>query len=290
MPLVRGRASTAARVRVRVLGGREDDDHGLVPLLHRVQRRELFRVRKRDEAMTTTLPFALARRWLALSDPGLRRGVMASDLRDLDGQSLALFLHHVLVHRDRDEARALYLDMVVVTLESDIPGREVREDVLGRLGQDPLGPVLVFLADGPEGRPPAVTSERPYDFEDLPLGVRKARARLRDLDTLVRVAADPDPGVIRILLENPMSTEDLALRVASLRPQSRGNFLEVARSRFGVRERVQAALANNPFCPVRLAVAVTALLTRPHLEEVRGASLLDPRVREAARVLLACGP
>lgn len=240
--------------------------------------------------MTTTLPFALARRWLALGDPGLRRGVMASDLRELDAPSLALFLQYVLAHRDRDEARALYLDVVVVTLESEVPGREVRRDLLGRLREDPSWPVFAFLSDAPEGRPPAVSSERLYDFEDVPVGVRKARARLRDLDTLFQIAADPDPGVIRILLENPMSTEDHALRVASLRPQSRGTFLEVLRSRFGVRERVQTALVNNPFCPVRLAVALTPLLTRPHLEEVRGAPLLDPRVREAARVLLAGGP
>ncbi len=247
-------------------------------------------MRDRDPEMTTALPFALARRWLALADRPLRRGVMASDLRALDAPSLALFFQYLLAHRDRDDARVLYLDTAVVTLESDTLARETRRDLLGRLGQDPSWPVFAFLSDAPEGRPPAVTSERPYDFEDIPVGVRKARARLRDLDTLFKMSADPDPSVIRILLDNPMSTEDHALRVASLRPQSRGNFLEVVRSRFGVRERVQAALADNPFCPVRLAVALTPLLTRPHLEEVRDASVLDPRVREAARVLLTGGP
>ncbi len=239
--------------------------------------------------MTTTLPFALARRFLALADSGLRRGAMAAEFRELDAPSLALFLQYLLVHRDRAEARSLYLDVIVVTFEFEVLTREKRRELVARLGQDPSWPVLAFLCDAPEGRPPAVTPERPYDFEEVPLGVRKARARLRDLDTLLKVAADPDPSVIRILLENPMATEDLALRVASQRPQTRANFLEVVRSRFGPRERVQTAVASNPFCPVRLAVALTALLTRPHLEEVRDAPLLDPRVHEAARALLDRG-
>ncbi len=290
MPLLRGWAGEAARVRVRVFGGGADDDHGLVPVLHRVQRHILLGLWDAVEEMTTTLPFALARRWLALADPGLRRRAMAADLQELDAQSFALFLQYVLAHRDRGDVRALYLDVVVVTLGSEVPAREVRRDLVARLGQDPLWPVFAYLSDAPEGPLPAALPEQPYEFEDVPLGVRKARARLRDLDTLFKIAADPDPGVIRILLENPMSTEDHALRVASLRPQSRGNFLEVLRSRFGVRERVQTALASNPFCPVRLAVGLTPLLTRVHLEEVHGAPLLDPRVREAARVLLTGGP
>lgn len=287
MPDLWGSAGEAEGVRVWVLGGRADDDHGLVRIVHRVQHHELFRVLDRDSQMNTTLPFALARRWLALCDSGLRRGVIASDMRDLDASSLALYFKYLLVHRDRDETRALYLDTALVILEADPLTSETRRDLIGRLSQDTSWPVFTFLCDAPDQRPPAVTAERPYDFEDVPLGVRKARARLGNLDTLFKMAADPDPGVVRILLGNPKATEDHALRVASRQPQTRGVFIEVLRSRFGVRERVQMALVSNPFCPVRLAVALTPLLTRPHLEDVRGAPVLDRRVREAAQVLLA---
>ena len=254
--------------------------------MFRLQRDELFHVWDLGPAMTSILPFALVRRWMALVDPAIRRAVIAADLQEIEAASLARFFEYVLDHRDQAAARCAYLDTVIVMFETDAAVRSLRRDVTARLAQSSRRPVFAFLSDAPDGRKPATSQERAYDFEEVPSGVRKARARRPDLDTLMRITADPDPAVIRILLENPKATEDHAVRVAALRPQTPGNFLEVLRSRFGTRERVQAALVENPFCPVRLAVALTPLLLRSRLEEIQRASLLDERVREAARCLL----
>jgi hypothetical protein len=75
------------------------------------------------------------------------------------------------------------------------------------------------------------------------------------------LCSDPEPSVLRILLANPRLTEEEVLRIASRRPQVPPAFLEVLLSaRFGVRETVQAAMVLNPWCPVRLGLAVLPLL------------------------------
>lgn len=237
--------------------------------------------------MTPTLPFALVRRWLAFSDRQVRQAVMARDLAELDAASLALFLRHCLDYRTMEDIRVLYLDLIILILHANALAATKRNDVSLRLSADPYLPVFSFLSDQPEATPPAITRETPYDFEDVPLGVRKAKARTHDPATLRRLAEDPDPPVIAVLLENPHSTEEIALRVASLRPQTRGNFTALLLSRFSVRERVQAAMVLNPFCPIQIALALTPLLSRSHLQEATAASLLDARLRQAAQTLLA---
>jgi hypothetical protein len=148
--------------------------------------------------------------------------------------------------------------------------------------------VFAFLATPPDARRAGGgTRETPYDLEDVPLGVRKTRARGRSRDALRVLCEDPEPSVIRILLENPLLVEADVLRIASLRPQTLGTFVEVARSpRFGPRESVQAALVLNPFCPTRLATALVPMLPRAVLREAAGLAGLDAPVRAAAEALL----
>ena len=230
------------------------------------------------------LPSALLLKFRSVADPDVRRGLMASTFGDIDAASLAGFLVH-LVRRLPSES-ALYRDVLLVVFGPPGLPLQTRRAVYGRLEADPLRPVLAFLSEA-ASRPPAASAESPYELEELPIGVRKSRARGLALDPLRRLLADPDPEVIRILLDNPLATEDDALRLASRRPQTAGTFLVIlSSSRFGVREPVQAALALNPFCPVRLAVAVTPLLLKPHLVEVSAAPGLDGRVRESAQALL----
>ena len=237
--------------------------------------------------MATVLPVALVRKFRAVEDRGLRRRLIAASLSDLDEPSIALFLGHVADRAGSSDLRPIYLDTVLALLEPGSLATETRREVHGRLSEHPLRPVLDFLCEAAGGRPPAASLETPYDYEDVALGVRKARARLRNRDVLRTLASDPDPEVVRILLDNPQVTESEAVRVASLRPQTPATFRVVLSSlRFGVREIVHTAVVLNPFCPLRVALALVPLLSRVRLAEAAGAPSLDPRVHDAALAVL----
>ena len=155
-----------------------------------------------------------------------------------------------------------------------------------RLQGHPGRGVLEFLVTDPNDRRGPSVAGYPYVLEDVALGLRKARARQRSRDLLRQITADPDPSVIRILLTNPLVAETEAIRIASRRPQTVDTFLALLESpRFGVRESVQSAMAQNPWCPVRIALAVLPLLSKQHLAEVVGSPTLDDRVRSAAKAL-----
>ena len=85
------------------------------------------------------------------------------------------------------------------------------------------------------------------DFiENLSLGERKAKARLRDRNALDRLLYDPDPSVVRILLGNPRLTEAHVIRLASRRPNRTTALAEIGRDpRWLSRPAVQRALALN---------------------------------------------
>ena len=236
-----------------------------------------------------TTPNELVLRLRALADPCIRRGYVARHLAGSGVEPLAMLLGYLVLNAGHEDVRAAWLDVALALLPAEgAVGAEVAAAVANRLQAHPACGVLEFLAVDPaERRGPDVTGDV-YELEDVALGLRKAKARLRDRNLLRQMTADPDPSVIRILLENPMVGESEAIRVASLRPQVAATFLEVLASvRFGVREAVQAACALNPWCPVRVGLAVLPMLSVAHLQEVAEATTLDPRVCEAARVLPA---
>jgi len=238
------------------------------------------------EKMNIILPGALERKFLAIADCGLRRKVIADVLLKSEPQTLALFLDHVFSHIGSKECRGLYLDTIVALIGSEIPSRLMKEALVSFFDDKKVKPFVSFLWEGEEADEKVVTWERDYDMDDVPLGVRKAKARLHDKDLLMRLCEDPHPDVISILLSNPMACEEHALKVASLRPQSKGVFLVVLRSRFGVRERVLSAVAQNPWCPKRIALALLPLLARVVLHEISSSTVLDKRIVEASRQLL----
>ncbi len=236
-----------------------------------------------------TTPNELVMRLRALADPCIRRGYVARHLAEAEVEPLAMLLGYLVLNAGHEDVRAAWLDVALALLPAEGPVTiGTAAIVVERLQAHPARGVLGFLAIDPgERRGPDVIGDA-YELEDVALGLRKAKARLRHRDLLRQMTADPDPSVIRILLENPMVGESEAIRVASLRPQSAATFLEVLSSvRFGVREAVQAAIALNPWCPVRVGLAVLPMLSIAHLQQVAEATTLDPRVCEAARVLPA---
>jgi len=235
------------------------------------------------------LPFALARKLLALADSAFRQGTLLETLVDLDERSLSMYLSHLAGAIQEAGHRALWRELVLALLTPGVLDAERRAGVLDRLTDDPRRAVFEFLAVDPaDRRAGGGRTFTAYAYDDLPLGIRKARARQRTGESLRILCEDPDPSVIRILLENPTLVESHALKVASRRPQAPAVFVEVLASvRFGVRETVQASLVLNPWCPVQLALATLPLLGRPRLQEVGASRSLDVRVRAAADVHVA---
>jgi hypothetical protein len=117
------------------------------------------------------------------------------------------------------------------------------------------------------------------EVAELPLGVRRSLARGMDVRVLEKLLLDPDPIVLDHLLRNPRLTEEHALRIAARRPISEPALRAIADSaRFGVRPRVRAALARNPYCPTDLALRLVGTLPLLVLREMRADGALDAPV------------
>lgn len=230
------------------------------------------------------VPRDLARRLVALPHPDVRREALRAAMRAWDGEALAHWLGFLAIRRGHRDFRPLWLDTIVHLLtDAEVLASGRAQEVTGRLGAHRLRVLMEFLTVGDTERV-AVEGVAPrYALEEVPLGTRKWRARGQHRETLRLLCADPDPSVLRILLANPRITEEEVLRIASRRPQVPQAFLEVLVSaRFGVRESVQAALVLNPWCPVRVGLAVIPLLSRACLSDILRSSGLDSRIRRVA--------
>lgn len=237
-------------------------------------------------------PRDLAKRMMALPHPDVRRESLRAAMRTWDGEDLAHWLGFLANRRGDQDYRALWLDTVIHLLSSpECLPPERAEEVSRRLEGHPLRSMAAFLSVAEADRAAVEGVAPKYALEEVPLGTRKWRARGTNREVLRLLCADPDPSVLRILLANPRITEAEALRIASRRPQVPGAFLEVLVSaRFGVRETVQVALVLNPWCPVRLGLAVTPLLSRACLMDIVRSSVLDPRIRRLAQDIQAFMP
>ncbi len=122
---------------------------------------------------------------------------------------------------------------------------------------------------------------------EITLGERRSWARRQDRDILVRLLADPDPGVVLNLLNNPRLTEADVLKLASRRPTVPAVLQTVFRhARWGRRRVVQHALVLNPHTPVDTACGLVALLDRETVRAVRRDLAVHPVVRTTAAVVL----
>ena len=124
-------------------------------------------------------------------------------------------------------------------------------------------------------------------IENLTLGERKAKARLRDRNVLDRLLYDPDPSVVRILLGNPRLTEDHVIRLASRRPNRAPALAEIAREpKWLSRGAIQRALALNPYTPIRITLTLLPLFSIQELHELSQDGAVHPLVSRGAKAFL----
>ena len=134
----------------------------------------------------------------------------------------------------------------------------------------------------PEPEQPLLRGGRAYT-----LGERKQMARGPRSDLLTRLGQDPDPQVIRILLENPHLTERDVVAIAARRPVRGEVPAVVALSPWIKRPMVRRAIVLNPNTPTEVSLRLLPLLATRDLKEVAGDSHLPTIVRAQARDLLA---
>ncbi|HKQ68922.1 MAG TPA: hypothetical protein VJT73_06275 [Polyangiaceae bacterium] len=242
----------------------------------------------------------LAKRWLRASrvlDGGLRVGYLRSEVHGRVITNVAKALDEICLAAEQavPEARELLLAVVdLLAVEPPSFSQRLREEAAGNsllgLGRLLRRPMTL------SGRPglPSSSEARVPDYgtgRTLTLGERKALARKPSRKAMDKLFADPHPAVIRTLLANPKVVEDDVVRLAARRPGDAEVLSEVARSpRWSHRVRVRMAVVQNPDTPLELAIPLLALLLRPELTAVAGATQLAPALRAAARELLLRRP
>ena len=132
---------------------------------------------------------------------------------------------------------------------------------------------LLLSSSAPSPSSHLVTNKK----NDSPLGMRKFMARKLDPLTLNRLLYDPDPSVIKNILNNPRITEREVLRICSKRPCPSEVLAEVAQHpRWFQRYQIKLALAQNPYTSHTVAVQVLPYLLTPHLQRISQVRNLPP--------------
>lgn len=232
----------------------------------------------------------LARQLAALDDPFLRARRAAELLRALSPEEAVQTL--VGLVRLADQRKSPLSDALEGVLRAlrdvlDEAARALLRTTAEALEQRE---VLALLSQAQAMRAFDRDQEPWVDREmrALSLGHRKQLARGMNRDRLARLLSDPDPAVLKHLLDNPRITEQEVLVAASRRPVRAQVLEEIFRSRrWAPNRRIRRALALNPYAPPALASAALALLTLPDLREVARDQQLSAEVLAQARRLIA---
>jgi hypothetical protein len=139
------------------------------------------------------------------------------------------------------------------------------------------------------GKKPSAETQSMVDrsLAQLTLGDRRALARRAGLDQLQRLAGDPDPMVVRHVLNNRRATESLVMTMCSKRPTVSAALETVIAAPTWVRRlAVRIALAHNPYLAVHAAAPLLVTLPHASLVAIRDDEALGGRLRLAASRLL----
>lgn len=121
----------------------------------------------------------------------------------------------------------------------------------------------------------------------VPLGVRKSLARRPDIQTIENLVSEQDPSVVRHLLTNPRFTEEMVVKMASLRPTSEAVLEEIFISqRWSSRYRIRKALVFNPYTPPRITNALLPMLVIQDLMDIAVSRTLHSIVRRSAKRII----
>jgi hypothetical protein len=166
-------------------------------------------------------------------------------------------------------------------------GNDFMSQVLQVCRRRQVDEVVELLTEAPPQRRIYHTEEIESTSQEqdyMPLGVKKSLARKQNMGTLEALLRDQDPAVIRNLLANPRTVEEMVIKMASLRPTSEDVLQEIYVSQKWIsRYSVRKALVFNPYSPPRAAHSLLPTLLMADLIDVTQSSVLLPALRSAAK-------
>jgi hypothetical protein len=249
----------------------------------------------------------LADRWLAtipaLADHELRVRVATTELQAAARGTVAESLDELCARAEQSEdlARETLIAFVPVVVDPAQIGwvAELRAKTT-ELGLLAAGRLLRCSTPGGHLPPPRSRREDHAEQEaqsalthgdgrPLTLGERRALARRPSRHTLHRMMQDPNPMVVRIVLNNPKITEEDVVRMAARRPAVPSVLCEIAKT-WTLRPRVRLTVALNPGAPPAVAVPLLSLLAAHELRQIIRSTQLSAVVRATANEIVAVRP
>jgi hypothetical protein len=199
----------------------------------------------------------------------LDRAYRAASLGDPDAQLVFLAVGWALFD---PRVRSMRATLGATARQTEL--HHVADFVTPPIDEEALGASERRVPDFGRGRP-------------LTLGERKSLARTHDRSLIQRVVRDPNPDVIRILLDNPSLTEEDVVRVCATRPND-PNVLQAVyhNRRWVVRYRPRNAILRNPDTQLDTALLLAPLLRKRELREASTSSELAAPLRLNCKAIL----
>lgn len=230
----------------------------------------------------------LIRRIQSVVDPSLHVGIVAEFLGEKPAAAVVDAVQALMTQVDLPGYRQCYLAVVHALIRRRSLGYK-RVEVLYRAAvAADCGPVRLLLLRAP---PLVVAGDDEVlpdpELVEVSLGRRKSMARTTDLDLRTKIALDPDPSVVSILLGNPRLTERDVVRIVARRPNLATIIELVAgHGRWSHRNAIQHSVAQNPYTPASVAASMVPFLTGRHLREVARDAALHRAVQETAATVI----
>lgn len=225
----------------------------------------------------------------ALPEDPMRVELLGRRLKGLGPAGAAAFLHALYSMPDDNAVRKAKSLMVDPDGVRSAVGGELYKRIYLASVEGGFRKVSRFFTDLPpfkEG-PYGYDKEEDAKMESMTLGERRALSKGLIRDKLARLLSDPDPTVIRNLLDNPKITERDVLKIASKRPNSARILKTIALHRvWSRRYDVVKALVMNPYALPRVAIALLEALLTQDLKAVAGDRSLHPQVIKSAEELI----
>lgn len=151
---------------------------------------------------------------------------------------------------------------------------------------------IIFISPEPRKKPFSK-----YDFVEgrdmdyVTLGEKRSMARTGVKDLLDRLIYDPNPMVVKSVLENPLLTERDILKMVSRRPNHDAVLYTIFRNEKWMSSYdVKLAMVKNPYTPVAIAMGLLFFLKRQDLRDIsRDRSLHDLIKRSALGLMMRHG-
>lgn len=224
----------------------------------------------------------------------IRSAILAEKLSRLKAQTIAMVIDEICCKAEQkspgyQEALSSLIDIPAITAVIGYP--KMSEVYLSsrKMGCERATRLL-------SNPPPKKKRYSEYDFvegqvlDDVTLGMKRSLAKGISRDTLDRLLYDPDPHVIRNILNNPKMTERDVLKIASRRPTSGEILTEVFNNKkWGEVYSIKKALVKNPYTPTGLSLGLVNFMLVQDLKEISRDGTIHPAIRGAADEILKGG-